>query len=250
MDKELGGKVALVTGASRGIGAAIALALAKEGAKVAVNYNKQKEKAEKVVADIYELGGEAFAVQADVSSPLEVDRMFDKIGEKYGGVDILVNNAGIHQHLPAYSLSIEDWKRIIDVNLNGTFIVTRKVINHMKLKGWGRIINISSVSGFAGTTVECHYAASKLGVVGFTKALALELAPYGVTVNAIAPGAIETDMLAVNSEKRRKEVVSKIPVGRIGIPEDIAHGVLFLASPKASYITGQTLHINGGEGLY
>ena len=120
----------------------------------------------------------------------------------------------------------------------------------MKLKGWGRIINISSISGFAGTTVECHYAASKLGVVGFTKALALELAPYGITVNAIAPGAIETDMLAVNSEKRRKEVVSKIPVGRIGIPEDIAHGVLFLASPKASYITGQTLHINGGEGLY
>jgi NAD(P)-dependent dehydrogenase (short-subunit alcohol dehydrogenase family) len=250
MEKELTGKVALVTGGSRGIGAGIALALGNKGAKVAVNYNKQIEKADKVVADIYELGGEAFAVQADVSRPIEIDRMFDKITENYGGVDILVNNAGIHQHLPCYTLGVDDWKRIIDVNLNGAFIVARKVINHMKLIRWGRIINISSISGFAGTTVECHYAASKLGIVGLTKAFALELAPYGITVNAIAPGAIDTDMLAVNTEERRKEIISRIPVGRIGLPEDIAHGVLFLASPKASFITGQTLHMNGGEGLY
>jgi 3-oxoacyl-[acyl-carrier protein] reductase len=250
MERELEGKTALVTGASRGIGAAIALALAESGAQVIVNYNASGEKAEKVAREIINKGGVALTIQADVSDYGQMKKLFIKAEKKFAGIDILVNNAGIHQHLQVHDLPFEDWQRVIQVNLDSNFICSKLALPYMKKKGWGRIINISSVDAFSGTDVESHYAASKAGQVGFTKALALETAEYGITVNAIAPGAVETDMLAVNTEVRRRKLTSAIPIGRIGQPEDIAYGVLFLASPKASFITGQVLHINGGEGLY
>ncbi len=248
--KELSEKVALVTGASRGIGAGIALALGEAGAKVVVNYEFQKEKADRVVDRIKARGGEAVCCQADVSDEAQIASMLDCIRKKYRGIDILINNAGIHQHLIIEKLSYEDWVSVITVNLDSAFLLTRAVLPHMKKKRWGRIINISSISGFAGTNVECHYAASKAGIVGFTKAIALESASFGVTVNAIAPGAIETDMLDVTTEAKRRKRLAPIPVGRLGRPEDIAHAVLFLASPKTSFITGETIHVNGGQGLY
>ena len=250
MEKELEGKVALVTGASRGIGAGIALELAGVGAKVVVNYQVNQQGAERVVESIRQQGGEAYSFQADVSKPDEVKAMFEFINSQFGGVDILVNNAGIHQHLPVEKLSLSDWERLMAINLTSLFLLTQEVLPHMKSCRWGRIVNISSLSGVAGTHVESHYAASKAGVIGFTKAVALETAPFGITVNAISPGSIETDMLAVTTEERRQKLISEIPVGRIGQPEDIAWGVRFLVSPRASYITGQTIHMNGGEGLY
>ncbi|TKJ30728.1 beta-ketoacyl-ACP reductase [bacterium (candidate division B38) B3_B38] len=250
MEKELEGKVALVTGASRGIGAGIAPELAAAGAKVVVNYQANREGAERVVERIRQQGGEAYPFQADVSQPDEVKAMFEFISSQLGGVDILVNNAGIHQHLPVEQLSLSDWERLMAINLTSLFLLTQAVLPHMKSRRWGRIVNISSLSGVAGTHVESHYATSKAGVIGFTKAVALETASFGITVNAISPGSIETDMLAVTTEERRQKLISEIPVGRIGQPEDIAWGVRFLVSPRASYITGQTIHMNGGEGLY
>ena len=248
--KELSGKVALVTGGSRGIGAGIALALSEGGAQVVVNYAVQKEKADGIVRQITEDGGEAVSFQADVSKKNGVDSLLRFVVSHFGGVDILINNAGIHQHLTIDKLSFEDWDRIITVNLGSAFLLTKGVLPYMKEKGWGRIVNISSLSGFAGTKGESHYAASKAGIVGFTKAAALEVASFGITVNVISPGAIETDMLDVTSEKKRQERLAPIPVGRLGQPEDIAHAVLFLVSPKASFITGETIHVNGGQGLY
>lgn len=250
MQKELEGKTALVTGASRGIGAGIALTLGDAGAHIIANYNESAEKAKKVAQEIIKKGGAAITIQADVSDYAQAKKLFAQAEKEFGSIDILVNNAGIHQHLQVHDLPFEDWKRVIQVNLDSTFICSKLALPYMKKKGWGRIINISSVVAYSGTDVESHYAASKAGQVGFTKALALETAKYGITVNAIAPGSVETDMLAVNTEERRKKLTSAIPVGRIGQPEDIAYGVLFLASPKASFITGQVLHINGGEGLY
>ncbi len=250
MEKELEGKIALVTGASRGIGAAIAIEMAEAGAKVVVNYQVNREGAERVVERIRQQGGEAHPFKADVSQPDEVKAMFEFIASQLGGVDILVNNAGIHQHLIVEELSLSDWERVISTNLTSLFLLTQAVLPYMKAQRWGRIVNISSLSGFAGTRVESHYAASKAGVVGFTKAVALETASFGITVNAISPGSIETDMLAVTTEERRQKLISEIPVGRIGQPEDIAFGVRFMVSPRASYITGQTIHMNGGEGLY
>lgn len=249
-DRELSGKVALVTGGSRGIGAGIALALGDSGAKTVVNYVLQREKADEIVDHIKKNGGEAVSFQADVSQKDQVDSLLDFIGSTFGGVDILINNAGIHQHLTIDQLSLEDWDKVMTVNMDSAFLLTKGVLPYMKEKGWGRIVNMSSLSGFAGTTVECHYAASKAGLIGLTKATALEVASYGITVNAISPGSIETDMLDLKSEEDRRRRVAPIPVGRIGQPEDIAHAVLFLVSPKASFVTGETIHVNGGQGLY
>lgn len=248
--RELEGKLALVTGGSRGIGAGVALALGAAGATVAVNYVRQKAKAEAVVTQIEHHGGTARAFRADVSKKDQVDRLMKSIGAYCGSVDILVNNAGIHQHLTISKLSFEDWRRIISVNIDSAFLLTRAVLPAMRRKKWGRVVNISSLSAFAGTTVECHYAASKAALIGFTKAIALEEATTGVTVNVISPGAIETDMLNVKTEKDRQMRLKDIPVGRLGQPEDIAHAVLFLVSPRASFITGETIHVNGGQGLY
>ena len=249
-DRGLSGKVALVTGGSRGIGAGIASALGDVGAKVVVNYLSQKSLAERVVGQIVENGGEAVSFGADVSEKGQVDSLLSFITSRYGGVDMLINNAGIHQHLAIDKLSFEDWDNVIAVDLDSAFLLTKGVLSYMKNKRWGRIVNISSLSGFAGTSVECHYAASKAGLIGLTKATALEVASFGITVNAIAPGSVETDMLNITTEEERKRRITPIPVGRLGQPVDIAHAVLFLVSPKASFITGETIHVNGGQGLY
>jgi 3-oxoacyl-[acyl-carrier protein] reductase len=240
------GKIALVTGSSRGIGRACALALAREKAVVAVNYVKNKEKANETVSMIDEIGGETVVIKADVSNPKEVDLMKGKINNFVGPVDILVNNAGIHQHLKSWELSSNDWNRIIGVNLTGVFNCSKAFSQDMILKKWGRIVNIASIIADIGTDHEVHYAASKGGVVSATKSLALELAPYNVTVNAVSPGYIKTDMTKFSSEQEKRFYLDKIPLRRLGEPDEIADSVLFLCSDKASYITGQVLHVNGG----
>jgi 3-oxoacyl-[acyl-carrier protein] reductase len=249
MENELTGKTALVTGSSRGIGAGIAKALAAKGANVAIHYRVSRDKALEICQSVRSAGGKAEIFAADMAAPEEIENLFKETEDKLGPVDILVNNAGTHQHLPVEELSLEDWLRVVQVNLNAAFIACRRAIPAMKKSGWGRIINISSINAFAGTAVECHYGATKAGLVGLTKALALETAPHGITVNAIAPGAIDTDMLAANTPGRREKLVADIPVGRIGLPRDIAHAAVFLASPAASFITGQVIHVNGGEAL-
>lgn len=250
MEKELSDRVALVTGSSRGIGAGVARALAARGAAVAVNYASSGDKAQAVSDGIRDAGGRAEVFRADVSNPAEMEKLFDGIEDSLGPVDILVNNAGVHQHLPIEELSYEDWLRVVQINLNAAFVACKRAIPGMKERLWGRIVNISSINAFAGTGVECHYGATKAGLVGLTKALALETARCGVTVNAIAPGAIDTDMLDARRPLRRERLTANIPVGRIGLPEDIAHAAVFLASPAASFVTGQVIHVNGGEGLY
>lgn len=243
---QIKGKVALVTGSSRGIGRATALVLAIEGAKVVVNYEKNKEKAEVVVAELKENGAEAISIKADVSNPQDVENMKNIIFQEMGEVSILVNNAGIHQHLKTWELSHEDWDRVIGVNLSGVFNCSKAFAPEMISKNWGKIVNISSVIAYIGTDHEIHYAASKGGVVSATKALALELAPYNVNVNAVAPGYIETDMTKFSNEKERQYYLKQIPIGRLGSPSEIADCVVFLCSEKSAYITGQTLHVNGG----
>lgn len=246
----LEGKVALVTGASRGIGRAIAIRLAEEGCDVAVNYYSSELAAKEVLAAIGGTGRRAIAIQADVSSSDQVEAMVAKVEDELGPVDILVNNAGIHKHHRSWEMSVEDWQRIIDVNLTGAYLTTRLLGPEMAQRGWGRVINISSVVAMSGTDHEAHYAASKAGMHGLTKSTALELSPKGVTVNAVAPGWIRTDMTGDATEEEMAEAKREIPLGRIGEPEEIASVVAYLASPDASYVTGQVLHVNGGMGLY
>ena len=240
------GKTALVTGSSRGIGRACALELAREGAVVAVNYIKNKDKARETVSMIDELGGEAVVIPADVASFEEVEKMKIKIHEFVGPVDILVNNAGIHQHLKSWELSSKDWDRVIGVNLGGVFNCSKAFAPDMMERKWGRIVNISSVIAYLGTDHEVHYAASKGGVLSATKSLALELAPHGITVNAVSPGYIETDMTKFENEEEKKDYLGKIPLARLGQPEDIAHAVIFLCSNASTYITGENINVNGG----
>lgn len=243
---EIKGKIALVTGSSRGIGRACALALAREKAVVAVNYVKNIEKAKETVSMIDEIGGETVVIKADVSNPKEVELMKEKINNFVGPVDILVNNAGIHQHLKTWELSSNDWNRIIGVNLTGVFNCSKAFSQDMISKKWGRIVNIASIIADIGTDHEIHYAASKGGVVSTTKSLALELAPYNITVNAVSPGYIKTDMTKFSSEEEKQFYLDKIPLKRLGEPNEIADSVVFLCSDRASYITGQVLHVNGG----
>jgi NAD(P)-dependent dehydrogenase (short-subunit alcohol dehydrogenase family) len=250
MSGELSGKVALVTGAARGIGAGVAIALGAAGASVLVNYVSQPEKAREVAGQITRRGGIAECFGANVGNPDQLQGLVAYAASCLGGIDILVNNAGVHNHLPVESLSLEEWRRLMSINLDAPFLLSQLVLPHMRQQGWGRVINISSIDAFAGTAVEAHYGASKAGIVGLTRALALEAAGDGVTVNAIAPGCVDTDMLAVNSAERHAALVAGIPVGRLGAPQDIAHAVLFLASPHAGWITGQVIHVNGGEGLF
>lgn len=246
----LEGRIALVTGASRGIGRAIALRLAEEGCDVAINFNTSPEAAEEVVAAIKTMERRAIAVHADVSSADQVETMVSEVTDDLGEVDILVNNAGIHQHLKSWEMSAEDWQRVIDVNLTGTYLTSRLIGPRMADRGWGRIVNISSVVAMSGTDHEAHYAASKAGLHGLTKSLALELSPKGVTVNAVAPGWIRTDMTADTTEEEMAEAMREVPLGRIGEPEEIASVIAYLASPDAAYVTGQVIHVNGGMGLY
>jgi 3-oxoacyl-[acyl-carrier protein] reductase len=243
-------KVALITGASKGIGRAIAIEMAQEGADIIVNYNHSQEKADEVARAIEALGRRALVLKADVSRATDVEEMRRQVIQEFGGIDVLVNNAGTHYHLKSWEMDYNEWSRVIGVNLDGVFLCSKTFSPEMRARKRGRIINISSIIGFIGTDHEAHYAASKAAVVGLTKSLALELAPYKITVNAIAPGWIETDMTSGATEDEKKKALEFIPIGRFGLPEDIAHGAVFLASEHASYITGQTLHINGGEAMF
>lgn len=242
---ELKNKVAIVTGGSRGIGAAISLELAKQGVKIVLNYVSRPELAEKMVAEIQEFGGEAFAVQADVSNSDDAARLVQTAVEHFGKLDILVNNAGITRDSTFKKLSEEDWRKVIDVNLNSVFNTTSPALQHLLESDGGRIINISSIIGQAGGFGQTNYAAAKAGLIGYTKSLALELAKSNVTVNAICPGFIGTEMVQAIPEKVLDGIVAKIPQKRLGTPQEIGRGVVFLCKDGA-YITGQQLNINGG----
>ncbi|MEM7772124.1 MAG: 3-oxoacyl-[acyl-carrier-protein] reductase [Cyanobacteria bacterium P01_A01_bin.37] len=237
-------KVALVTGASRGIGRAIALTLAASGAKVVVNYASSAQAAEEVVAEIQHMGTEAIALKADVSKAEEIDALFQAVMEKWGRIDVLVNNAGITRDTLLLRMKLDDWQRVIDLNLTGVFLCTRSASKIMLKQKSGRIINIASVSGLMGNPGQANYSAAKAGVVGFTKTVAKELAPRGVTVNAVAPGFIATDM---THDLKSDDILKFIPLGRYGTADEVAGLVRFLAAdPAAAYITGQTLNVDGG----
>jgi len=246
---ELTGKKALVTGASRGIGRGIALALAKQGADVAVNYHSNAEEAEKVVAEIKAMGRDSFSVQADVSSAQGVTKMFEEIKNKWGKLDILVNNAGIVQFAPFEELTEEQWDAVLDTNLKGQFLCGQQAVKLMEQGG--RIINIASIaSGGVGVGFSrlSHYTASKGGVVALTENMALDLAKKGINVNAIAPGVIETNMTKemLGDETTKRGLMARIPKGRVGKPEDVAAAAAFLASDEADYITGSVIYVDGG----
>lgn len=245
----LEGKVAVVTGASRGIGKAVALRLAKEKATVVINYNGSCEKAEETVREIEAMGGTACAMQCDVSDFQACEKFFQEVTERYGRVDILVNNAGVTRDGLLMKMSEEDFDRVVDTNLKGTFNCIRFVTRTMLRQKSGHIINMSSVVGIAGNAGQANYAASKAGVIGLTKSAARELASRGITVNAVAPGFIETDMTAVLSEKVREATAAQIPLGHFGQAEDVAELVAFLASDRAGYITGQIINVDGGMAM-
>jgi acetoacetyl-CoA reductase len=242
---QLEGKVAVITGGGKGIGAAITKELARNGVKVVVNYNKSREAADQLLAEIKENGGEGIAVQADVSAQEEANKLIAAAVEQYGRLDILVNNAGITRDRTFKKLSSEDWNEVINVNLNSVYYTTAAALPYIVESDAGRIINISSIIGQAGGFGQTNYAAAKAGMIGFTKSLALELAKTGVTVNAICPGFIETDMLAEVPENIREQIKAKIPARRFGHADEIARGVLYLCR-DGEYITGQQLNINGG----
>ena len=241
----LQGKVAIVTGGGTGIGAAISKCLAENGVKVVINYNTSSLAAQGVVSSIIENGGEAIAVQADVSKSEDATKIIDVAIEKYGKLDILVNNAGITRDRSFKKLTEEDWRKVIDVNLNSVYNTTAPALNYIVNSDAGRIINISSIIGQTGAFGQANYSAAKAGMIGFTKSLALELAKTGVTVNAICPGFIETCMISEVPENIREQIQAKIPQKRFGHAEEIASGVLYLCKDGA-YITGQQLNINGG----
>ncbi|MCI8283669.1 MAG: 3-oxoacyl-[acyl-carrier-protein] reductase [Firmicutes bacterium] len=245
----LTGKTALVTGAGRGIGRAIALAFAEYGADVAVNYNGSAESAKAVADEITAMGRKAVLIKADVSDAAACAEMFKKVGEEFGKLDILVNNAGITKDNLTVRMSEEEFDRVIDINLKGAFLCMKQAGAMMMKKRYGRIINISSISGVRGNAGQINYCAAKAGIIGMTKSLAKELAGRNVTVNAVAPGYIDSDMTAVLSDKVREAALANIPLGRMGQPRDIAEAVAFLASDRASYITGQTIIIDGGMGI-
>ncbi len=242
--QRLQGKVAIVTGASRGIGRATALALAAEGAAVVVNYASSQEAADLVVAEVEALGSRAIALPADVSKADQVDGLINAVMEKWGQVDVLVNNAGITRDTLLLRMKPEDWQAVIDLNLTGVFLCTRAVSKIMLKQRSGRIINITSVAGQMGNPGQANYSAAKAGVIGFTKTVAKELATRGITVNAVAPGFITTDMTA---DVKAEAILQFIPLGRYGKPEEVAGLIRFLAAdPAAAYITGQVMNVDGG----
>jgi 3-oxoacyl-[acyl-carrier protein] reductase len=240
------GKVALITGASRGIGRAIALKFAEQGARVVVNYAGSREAAEEVVSSIRAIGGEAIAVQADVSRADDAERLVAAAMETFGQVDILVNNAGITRDNLLIRMKEEEWDAVINTNLKGVFHCTKAVARPMMKQRSGRIINIASVVGLMGNPGQANYVAAKAGVIGLTKTAAKELASRGITVNAVAPGFIETDMTDALEDTYKERLFAQIPLGRLGKPEDVAGVVLFLASDAAAYMTGQVLTVDGG----
>lgn len=242
----LDGKCALVTGASRGIGRAVALKLASEGAKVALNFAGNEAAANEVRQEIEAAGGQAILVKADVANEAAVQDMVQKTADAFGRIDILVNNAGITRDGLLARMKEEDWDAVLSTNLKGVFLTTKAVAKLMMKQRAGRIVNMASVVGVTGNAGQANYSAAKAGVIGFTKTIARELASRGVTVNAVAPGFIDTDMTSVLSDKAKEAALTGIPLGRMGTPEDVAAAVLFLASDQASYVTGQVLHVDGG----
>ena len=246
---DIEGRGALVTGASKGIGKAIALRLAEMGVKVAVNYNTSSAAAEDVVKAIQEQGVESFSIQADVSKPDQVAAMVEKVSEAWGNIDILVNNAGIIDDGLLVRMSDEAWDRVIGTNLNGTFYCTRAVIRSMMRQRWGRVINIGSVVGIRGNAGQVNYSASKAGIMGFTKSLAKEIATRNVTVNTVTPGYISTGTVEGLSKEIKDRIMTWIPQGHFGEVDDVAHLVAFIASEKAKYMTGQILSVDGGMAI-
>ena len=242
--KSLEGKVAIVTGGSRGIGAEIAKVLARNGVQVAINYQNSSDKADSIVHEIEQEGGTAFAFRADVMVTEDVHQFIEEVIKRYGQIDILINNAGITRDKTFRKMSIEEWEEVINVNLNSVYKTTSAVINHMLENKYGRIINISSIIGQSGGFGQTNYAASKAGLLGFTKSLALETAKNGITVNAICPGFIETEMVAAMPDKVKEAIIAKVPMQRLGQTDEVADTVLFLI--KSSYITGQEINVNGG----
>ncbi|WP_413380064.1 3-oxoacyl-ACP reductase FabG [Alkalihalobacillus sp. 1P02AB] len=242
----LSGQVAIITGASRGIGQAIALELAEKGANVVINYAGNADKAEAVVEQAKAFGVEAFAYQANVASAEEVQAMIKETIQAFGKVDILVNNAGITRDNLVMRMKEDDWDAVINTNLKGVFNCSKAVTRQMMKQRSGRIINIASVVGVLGNPGQANYVAAKAGVIGLTKSLARELANRHILVNAVAPGFITTDMTDELGEETKEQLLGQIPLGKLGSPEHVAKAVRFLASEDASYMTGQTLHIDGG----
>ena len=240
------GKAAIVTGASRGIGREIALLLAKEGARVAVNYSGSKDKADEVVQLITASGGEAFAIQADVSNAESVKVMVDQTIETFGSIDILVNNAGITRDNLLMRMKDDEWDDVININLKGVFLCTKGVTRQMMRQRAGKIVNVASIVGVSGNPGQANYVAAKAGVIGFTKTVAKELASRNINVNAVAPGFITTDMTDTLNEEVKNQMLTAIPLGKLGSPADVAKTVAFLLSDDAAYITGQTIHVDGG----
>jgi len=246
MKLDLTGKVALVTGGSRGIGRACSLLLALAGARVVVNYQKSREKAEEVLREIAQGGGEAHLFQADVANPEQVEALFDHIRKTFGRLDILVNNAGLIKDNLLLTMGLSDWEKVHDVSLKGAFLTTRRAAEMMLPNHAGKIINMASVSAIRGGRGQTNYASAKGGLIAFTRACAVELAGKGIQVNAVLPGVIVTDMTQRIRKRAGEMLLKNIPSERFGEPMDVAHLVLFLASEKSDYITGQAIAVDGG----
>ena len=240
------GKVALITGATRGIGKQIALCLAGEGYDIALNYRSENDELETTKCEIEKLGVKVLPVQGDVSNYEDCERFVKEIIDQFGKIDVLVNNAGITKDMLLMRMKKEDFEQVIDVNLVGTFNVTKNVINYMLKAKSGRIINISSVVGVSGNAGQTNYSASKAGIIGFSKSLAKEVASRNILVNCVAPGFIQTDMTNVLKDEVKEEIAKAIPLKRMGTAEDVARVVKFLASEDSSYVTGQVVHVDGG----
>jgi 3-oxoacyl-[acyl-carrier protein] reductase len=247
MEMELENRVAIVTGGTRGIGRAIALDLAANGADIAINYRKSADLAAELAETIRDQGRRALAIQADVSSFDEAQAMVQKVLDEFGQMDILVNNAGMNWDGVVWKMTEEQWDRVIEVDLKGTFNYVRAVAPIFRGQGSGKIVNITSINGLRGKFGQTNYSAAKAGVIGFTKACARELGRYGVNVNAVAPGLIETKMVKEAPETVREMALAEIVLGRLGLPEEVAHVVTFLCSEKARHITGQVIQVDGGQ---